>query len=354
MVHWTFLLLPIWLAYTNVRTGHGWEVLLWNIVFIVAVFFCVTLHEFGHALMARRFKYKTKDITLLPIGGVARMEELPENPRQELLVAIAGPLVNFVIAGLLYLLSLYSNTAFNIQGQTVVGPENFLFFLMAVNLVLGLFNLIPAFPMDGGRVLRALLSFKISRHMATFIAARFGQFIAILFAVLGVFYNPFLILIAIFIFLGAQAEFNMVHSKYMLADHTVGEMVMHKYNVIDANDSLRQATALLLDSDSVNFLVMDNGQIVGTLTSAIIMNSLSTCDEHIPVSQVMNRKLKIVTPNTRLSEIFMAKHEPQKSSIMPVVEEDRLLGVIDIDNILEFLMIQQARVQRQKSNSLAQ
>ena len=354
LIHWTFLILPAWVAYFNLKSGKGWEAVFWNVLFILAIFFCVTLHEFGHALMAKKFKFKTKDITLLPIGGVARMEELPENPKQELLVAIAGPLVNFAIAGILSLLPIYSSSPLDIDGNTAFGADNFLFFLMVVNLVLGLFNLIPAFPMDGGRVLRALLSFKMSRHLATFIAARLGQAIAIAFAALGLFYNPFLLFIAIFVFIGAQAEYSMVHSKFMLGDHKVGEMIMRQYHTLNADDSLSEATALLLDTDSTNFLVMDSDRIVGTLTSSTLINSLADHDENTPVSEVMNTHLKVVNPDTPLKEIYASgERVSDRTAIMPVVEGNRLLGVIDIENIMEFITVQQAKNQRRRSQSPA-
>jgi stage IV sporulation protein FB len=201
-IHLTFLLLPAFFGYAGWRDA-GWPGAVGEVSFIAALFFCVLLHEFGHALAGRRYGILTPDITLLPIGGVARMERIPDKPSMELIIAIAGPAVNVAIA-LVLAVSLV------LTGGILSGPDNtlriMLHNLLVVNCGLILFNMIPAFPMDGGRVLRALLAMKFSHLGATRVAARIGQVLACGFAVLGFFGNPMLILIAFFVFNGAQAE----------------------------------------------------------------------------------------------------------------------------------------------------
>ncbi|MDH3698632.1 MAG: site-2 protease family protein, partial [Flavobacteriaceae bacterium] len=197
-VHWTFVLLLIWVVFLDVQRGGTTASALMNIALILFLFVCVVMHELGHSLTARKFNIATKKITLLPIGGVASIEKMPENPTQELLVALAGPAVNVVLAFLLYLVvpmqTYLSLDAANLE-RLLSAPsfQTMLFYLFIANIMLVVFNLIPAFPMDGGRVLRALLSYSMGRVKATDIAASVGQVFAIIFFVLGLLFNPFLV-----------------------------------------------------------------------------------------------------------------------------------------------------------------
>ena len=187
-LHWTFVLLLGWILFSHLGQGHEWAEAWRGVGFIIALFGCVLLHEFGHALTAKRYGIRTRDITLLPIGGIARLERLPENPRHELWVTLAGPAVNVVIAGVLFAV-LYFLYPVNEFAQARLLEGNFLVRLMWVNVFLGAFNLLPAFPMDGGRVLRALLSMRLGRARATRLAASIGQGMAILFGIAGFFGN---------------------------------------------------------------------------------------------------------------------------------------------------------------------
>jgi len=208
-IHLTFLLLPAFFGFNGWRDA-GWPGALGEVSFIVALFFCVLLHEFGHALAGRHYGIRTPDITLLPIGGVARMEQIPEKPSMELVIAVAGPAVNVAIATALA-------GILTLTGGILAGPETTLRVMMhnllVVNCGLVFFNMIPAFPMDGGRVLRALLAMKFSHLAATRVAARTGQALACGFAVLGFFGNPMLVLIALFVFNGAQDELEYAHQR---------------------------------------------------------------------------------------------------------------------------------------------
>ena len=210
-IHLTFLLFLIWIWFSYYQVA-GFDGAVQGVLFILALFACVLLHEFGHAFAARGFGIETPDITLLPIGGVARLSRIPEKPWQELVVAIAGPLVNVVIAAALILV-IHTNATLE-QLEYLESPRiELLAKLASVNVMLVLFNLIPAFPMDGGRVLRALLAMAMPYARATQIAAWIGQGLAIVFGIVGIFVNPWLIFIAFFIFAGAQQEAAMARSK---------------------------------------------------------------------------------------------------------------------------------------------
>jgi Zn-dependent protease len=216
-MHMTFLLLIGWVVLSYWLQGNSVAATLVGVGFILALFGCVVLHELGHALMAKKYGIKTRDITLLPIGGVARLERIPDDPRQELWVALAGPAVNVVIAGVLLIWIYLSGGLGALQPLLMVTSGSFVERLMAVNLILVVFNMIPAFPMDGGRVLRALLAMRLEYTRATQIAASLGQAIALLFGFLGLLINPFLLFIALFVWIGAAQEASLVQMKSALA-----------------------------------------------------------------------------------------------------------------------------------------
>ncbi|MDX1666453.1 MAG: site-2 protease family protein, partial [Saprospiraceae bacterium] len=241
-VHWTFVLILAWVAFIEVNKGSGLNTILLSMAFVLTIFVCVILHELGHSLTAKRFGIETKKITLLPIGGVASLERMPEDPKQELQVAVAGPLVNVVIAFLLFWfvrpVGEYLQPD-NIENLKSVSPDNFLFYLFSANVMLVVFNAIPAFPMDGGRVLRALLSFKLNRVRATEIAANLGQIIAVGFFFLGLFYNIILIFIAIFVYFGASGEYTMIRQISLLRDFVVSDAMMDKYTTLHPTQSMK-------------------------------------------------------------------------------------------------------------------
>lgn len=203
--HATFLLMLGWEALRHYRAHGDPAEAMGGVVFILLLFGVVALHELGHALAARRFGIRTRDITLLPIGGVARLERMPSDPGQELVIALAGPAVNFVLAaGIYFILELGRRPS--PLGEALQVGGDFLDRLFWVNVSLAVFNLLPAFPMDGGRVLRAVLAMRLDYVRATQVAAVIGQGMALLFGLLGLFYNPFLVLIAVFVWLGAAEE----------------------------------------------------------------------------------------------------------------------------------------------------
>jgi Zn-dependent protease len=226
-IHMTFVLLLVWIWFTHYQIGGApaaWE----GVAFILSVFVCVVLHEFGHIAAARRFGIKTPDITLLPIGGVARLERNPSEAREELLIAVAGPLVNVVIAALL--IAVIGGVAGLEQLVRPQDPQiDFFVRLAGVNIFLVLFNMIPAFPMDGGRVLRAILAWRWSWERATRVAATIGQGTAFVMGVAGLFYSPLLILIAIFVYLAAESEAQSTELQAISGGVTVGDVMVTEF-----------------------------------------------------------------------------------------------------------------------------
>ncbi len=269
-VHWTFTLLLVWIVFLELQRGGNATSALLNVAFILVLFLCVVLHELGHALTARKFNIQTRKITLLPIGGVALLDKMPENPRQELLVALAGPAVNVVIA-ILLLLIIPFKSYLGLQTEEIeqllstINLQNFLFYILIANIMLVVFNIIPAFPMDGGRVLRALLSFKMSRVKATNIAANLGQVLAVVFFMLGMLFNPFLVLIALFIFVGAYAEKRMVQQVSILKGHKVKEAMLTNITVLNPENSMQEVVDILLAGTEKDFVVVTGDKIVGVL-----------------------------------------------------------------------------------------
>jgi Zn-dependent protease len=214
-IHFSFFLLLTWVAFIQWKLNGSIGAAFSSVMFILAIFACVVLHEFGHALAAKKYGINTQDIILLPIGGVARLEKMPNQPIQELWVALAGPAVNVGIAALLAIYIWVTNT-FTPVNQLTITTAPFVERIMGVNIFLVLFNMIPAFPMDGGRVLRALLATRLAYTRATRISANLGQAIAFLFGIIGLFYNPILLFIAFFVWMGAAQETRMVRMKSVL------------------------------------------------------------------------------------------------------------------------------------------
>ena len=342
-VHWTFSLLLIWVIFLDIQRGGTTYTALMNIILILLLFLCVILHELGHALTARHFGIVTKKITLLPIGGVASLEKMPEKPGQELLVALAGPAVNVLIALLLYLTVPIKNY-FGLDADSLIqllsapSLETILFYLFIANLMLVVFNLIPAFPMDGGRVFRAILAFTMDRARATRIAAGLGQYLAVVFFIIGLFYNPFLILIALFIFLGAYSENQMVQQKSMVEGHKVQEALLTNITFLHPENSLKDVFAIILAGTEKDFVVAENGAIKGILYHKDILKNAQ--NGSIKVKAIMDTKFKTMKSMDELT-LFFDLINTQKQRFFPVTDNtQKLIGAIDLTNVSEFLILQ--------------
>ncbi len=339
-LHWTFALLIGWIFLANLGTGRPPAEALAAVGFILALFTCVVLHEFGHALTARRYGVRTRDITLLPIGGVARLERIPENPMQEFWVAIAGPAVNGVIALVLFA-GLVGVDSIQQLFQVELVRGHFLARLMWVNLFLGGFNLLPAFPMDGGRVLRALLATRLGRPKATAIAANVGQAMAILFGIAGFFTNPFLIFIAIFVYLGAQGEAAHVETQSALAGLRVRDAMMTRFRTLSPRDSLGRAVVELLAGSQQDFPVVEDGRAVGILRRNDLVKALATRRQDVPVGEAMCADGAAVGDQDDLTQTLEGMRQ-RGCATVPVMADRQIVGLLTLENIGEVLMVKAA------------
>jgi Zn-dependent protease len=339
-VHFTFLLLLLFLGIVYWRATESLPAAASGVAFILALFLCVLLHEYGHALAARRYGIKTRDITLLPIGGLARLERMPEKPMQEFWVALAGPAVNVVIALLLYIWLAATGRLAPVDELTLVGGPA-LQRLMVVNLFIVAFNLLPAFPMDGGRVLRAVLATMLGRRRATAIAANIGQGMAILFGIVGFLYNPFLIFIAIFVFLGAQAEAGLVEMQSALEGLTVRDGMMTRFRTLRADDPLDRAVDELLAGSQQDFPIAGDGGIAGVLRRNDLVRGLKEGRRDRPVSDFMCRECLTFEENHSLRHAVEAMQAGQCATV-PVLRAGRITGLLTLENISEMITINQA------------
>jgi Zn-dependent protease/CBS domain-containing protein len=313
--------------------------------FLLALFGCVVLHEFGHALTAKRFGCKTRDITLLPIGGVARLERIPEVPLQEFWVAIAGPAVNVVIAGLLFGVLLLLGQSYQFTGLTLVGGS-FVAKLMWINVALVLFNMLPAFPMDGGRVLRALLATQMTRVKATHIAASVGQVMAILFGIGGFFSgNWMLIFIAFFVYVGAQAEAQAVEIRSIFKGFRVRDAMIRQFHTLNENDLVADAARESSNSQQKDFPVTDGKEVTGLLLHRDVVKALSHGDGNHRVAEFVRRDCLTVDDNEPLDSALDKMHARGCPTLL-VEGQDELVGILSEEHLGQWLMLHSSLRQR--------
>jgi Zn-dependent protease len=351
-IHLTFFLLLAWIAVIHWSRG-GAPQAVDGVLFIIALFACVVLHEFGHIVAARRYGIRTPDVTLLPIGGVASLERMPEKPSQEIVVALAGPAVNLVIAFvLMFVLGAHfdlSQMAQLEQAQTsLVGR------IAAANVMLFVFNLIPAFPMDGGRVLRALLTIGMGYTRATRVAASIGQGLAVLFGFLGLMGNPLLVLIAVFIFMAASGEAGYVQAR----DYTRGYLASHAmitaYQTLGPASTADDAAALLLRTTQQEFPVVDGaGMLRGVVTREALIQALQEKGGSAPVIDFMARDVPTVPENACLDNIFRLMQGRGPRMVGVLDRQQRLVGYITSENLAELVMIQSSRSARAERAAMA-
>ena len=363
-MHWTFgliFLYAMWIGFSNGLTllDTGWLML-----FFMALFTCVLLHEYGHSLTARRYGVQTQDIILTPIGGIARLERMPEKPLQEFLVALAGPMVNVVIALLLFGLGWVlfrderweifkwfmeqqlnlsnSEETVDVISESGIETTGLLFYLpilVATNVALVVFNLIPAFPMDGGRIFRALLAMRIGRVRATKVAAIVGQVIAVLFIGIGLYYGPFtLALIGLFVFTTARTENSMVQLDARLNKHRASEIMRPLYTRLNMTDWMQTPMDMLKTGLERHFLVYDfNNAPVGVLEEEDILRAVKKQDTSSPVAQYMSDHIPLVALTDSLLYVYYLIRQQQYGILAVKDAQGDIIGVIDEAGLSNFL-----------------
>lgn len=340
-LHLTFFLLLLWIVVSHLAVG-GWAAAVRGLAFIGAIFGSVLLHEFGHALAARRFGIRTPDITLLPIGGVARLERLPDEPRQELVVALAGPAVNVAIAAGLYGLLRLAGPPEEMAVPALV-QGNLVAQVLWTNLWLVLFNLIPAFPMDGGRVLRALLAERMGYVQATQTAVSIGQAFAFLFVLAGLFLNPWLIFIGLFVYQGAAAEVSMAQMRDFARSVPVASVMLTRFRSLRSDDSLREAVAALLEGPQREFPVVDgDGRVEGILCREDMIRALAERGPDARVGDAMQVGVPSIDRGAMLSQALETMMTRRLQAVPVVGPGGVLVGLLTRENLAEAMMVEAA------------
>jgi Zn-dependent protease/CBS domain-containing protein len=337
-IHLTFVLFVGWIAVSQgLLTGDAGRALL-SVTLMLLVFACVLFHELGHALTARRFGVQTRDITLLPIGGVARLERMPEKPIQEILVAVAGPAVNVVIALVLFV----AMRGFHLAMDDLSVTGGLLESLLYINAVIVLFNMIPAFPMDGGRVLRALLAIRMPFLKATRIASYVGQAVAVAFAIVGFMTNhTMLLFIALFVFLAAAEERGMVQNRTAMRGLPARAAMLTEFEVLEAGDTLQQAVDRVIAGNQHDFPVVHEGVPVGILARDELVAGLRGAGPGARVGEVMRPDQGYVDPGEPL-EAVVQRMQAKRRSAFPVLSQGKLVGMVTLENVRELLTMQDA------------
>lgn len=338
-MHATFPLLFIWVGLVYwLHTGTIAGV-LFGMLFIAVLFVCVILHEYGHALTARHYGIGTKHITLLPIGGVAMLERMPKDPWQEIIVALMGPAVNVAIALLLFLILLAGGAGGGpMMPEAAIMPTNLLQGILIANLFLVVFNMVPAFPMDGGRVLRAALSLRLGRMRATQLAARIGQALAIGFGLVGLFGNPLLILIAVFVWFGAAAEANASEIETRLHDKPISRAMITDFQTLAPYAPLSRAVDLTLAGTQKDFPVLDAGRLVGVASQSAILRGLRDHGLAGEVAAVMDPPVTAEI-GSKLTDL-VENLQQGETRLICILDRGQLVGLVNLDNISEYLRIQ--------------
>lgn len=337
-LHLTFLLFLLWIGLADDARG-GLSAGLSGMALLVMLFACVVAHEFGHVLVARRFGINTPHITLLPIGGVARLERMPDEPWQELLVALAGPAVNLVIAAVLVLgfgvrLSLHGLLAADDGSHGLLGP------LLTINLFLAAFNLLPAFPMDGGRVLRAALAWRMGNVRATRVAAIVGQLLALALGAVGLLGHPMLLFVAAFVFFGAATESQAVQVREASRGATAGEAAVTRWSALSPEHSIDDAVQLLLRTAEHEFPVVDaTGRLQGVLTRNAAVRALRARGPGAPVSEIMQADIPVMPARAPLGDALRLLHGRNRPAVGVVDADGTLLGLLTPAHLREFMAL---------------
>ncbi|QFU17950.1 site-2 protease family protein [Microvirga thermotolerans] len=341
-IHVTFLLFLVWIGASYWRMG-GREAAVEGVLFMVLLFACVLAHEFGHILAARRFGIRTPEVTLWPIGGIASLERLPSKPREELIVAVAGPAVNVAIAALIVLaLGIGLGDA---ATAAMDDPRTSLLARLAgANIFLVVFNLLPAFPMDGGRVLRALLAMRMGSLEATRVAARIGQGAAFVFALVGLFTNPMLIVIGLFVYLAATAEAQDMAFRDATRGLPVHAVMIRSLETLPTSATLDDAVDLMLRTSQKEFPVVDGARAPrGLLTRENLIQALHAGGAATPVLEAMTREVPAVGDAEPFDAALAVLTRTRAPALFVLDGDGHLAGLVTLENIGEMMMVRSVR-----------
>lgn len=339
-LHISFLLVAVWMLTVNIASGTQASQLLWTTLFVAAVFASIALHEYGHAFVASYFGINARTITLYPIGGIASIEKLPESPKQELVISAAGPAVSFILAAFCWLMAPQSAYIADYRHFTgTVNADNFFFLLGTVNLMLALFNLVPAFLLDGGRILRALLAFRFNYIKATAVAASVGKTIAALFVLYGlVSLNFLLTAIGLFVIASANAEESYLQLGKLVEGYRLKDMLMYDYDSLDAKTTISEAMGVLQQKHRRQFIVMDNGLPVGTLKRMDIMKAVAEQQYSATLGSLMKDNLEVLNADKPAADV-LEKLSSNEERLYPVMEDGHFAGVINFQQVIEYLLL---------------
>ena len=347
-IHITFFLIILYAAYIwGVGYNQGWPGAFYGALLISALFVCVVIHELCHSRMAQYYGGEVASITLLPIGGVSMLKNMPDDPSKEFWVTIVGPISNIVIGILLIpFLYLVPNQVDGTWGAftnadvlTGISIQGFVSYLLLINFLLAIFNLLPAFPLDGGRVLRSLLAQRMSYVRATRAAVTTGQVFAFILGITGLLLGAWLwVIIAVFIYMGAEAEGSGAEMKTVLSRLTVGQAVSDETKVVGPDQRLGEVVTIVLHAFQEDFPVVEGGRIVGVLTRANLINGLHSLGPNSTVSQVMEKEFPVVDANARFSEVY-EKMNASGIKAIPVVENNRLKGMVTLEHLSEVFLL---------------
>jgi len=335
-IHMLFIALLVFILYNNTVKA-GLEQGLISTFLVLLIFLFVTLHEFAHSYQAMKYGITVKEIVLLPVGGVAQIEGFPEDPVQEIKVAVAGPLLNFLASGIIFVIFALKSDVHFLVRYSITSPD-ILKSLFWINLILGLFNLIPAFPMDGGRILRGLFALKLPYIKATRIAVSIGQGFAILLGIYGLFMNLWLIVISVFIFIGAGSEEHTLKIKKGLEDVTVSQIMSKNILFLEPDDEIKKGLQYIYRGGVDDFPVIDENKIVGIITKKRLLSAIHEYGLNKKVSEIMESVIDYLSPEDKVSDVYL-KLAGTNTKVLPVVDGAKIVGMIGMDNIDRYLGI---------------
>ena len=351
-VHWTFLLLLAFFGFTAYQNSGSLGSALVTVGVILALFVCVLLHEYGHSLVAQRLGIEIADITLLPIGGLARLKSLPEKPWDEVKIAIAGPLVNVVLAPLFFGVALLLGGGLTMPPNILEGVQSaaqVFVYLGFINVALVVFNLIPAFPMDGGRVLRGLLATRLGPVRATDISSAVGQFFAAAFFLIGLLSgNLLLALVAVFIFFGAGGEAQMVRQREQMRGLLVSDVMgsRRRTETVTPYHTFGQVLDMVIHGYQEDFPVVDEeGNLVGMITRNEIMTAAHSPERYASVRDVMKTEFPTISPDADLFTDGARILQESGLRALPVVRAGDLVGMLTMDDIGQAALLRDLRKQ---------